>query len=86
MKTIDEITAVVQKYAAQSNIFVTPQGPNDPLMPKPAALSQQDQDTFFHTLLEALAQGGIKAKLPFKALMTCDTWTQVRILTFHWQE
>lgn len=86
MKSIDDIARVVQAYAAASDIFITPQGPTDPLMPQPEAMTPKDQKKFFNTLLSALAEAGIKAKLPFNALMGCDTWAQVRILIFHWQE
>ena len=86
MKTIDEIKAVVTRFAQNSPLFITPTSENDPLVPQPEAMSEAQRRQFFNSLLEALALGGIKAKVPVAALMACDTWTQVRILVFHFQE
>ncbi len=86
MKGIDEIKTVVMNYARRSSLFITPVSDDDPLVPQPEAMSHAQKRQFFNSLLQALAEEGIKAKLPFTALMACDTWTQVRILIFHFQE
>ena len=86
MTGIEKIKSVVTEYAQTSPLFVTPVSENDPLVPQPEAMSDVQRKQFFNSFLEALAEGGIKAKLPFAALMGCDTWTQVRILVFHFQE
>jgi hypothetical protein len=86
MKTIAEIRKLVDEYAAQSRIFITPTSPNDPLVPQPSKLTADQQADFYHSLMEALAEGAIKAKIPPEALIACQTWSQVRILVFHWQE
>ena len=86
MKGIEEIRTIVMDYARSSSLFITPGSDDDPLVPQPEAMSDAQKRQFFNTLLQALATGGIRAKLPFAALMACDTWTQVRILVFHFQE
>jgi len=86
MKSIEEIKTVVMSFARSSSLFITPAGDDDPLVPQPEAMTDAQKRQFFNTLLQALAAGGIKAKLPFNSLMACDTWTQVRILVFHFQE
>ena len=86
MKTINEIKDTVTKFARTTPLFITPASEDDPLVPQPEAMTEAQKRQFFNGLLAALAADGVKAKLPFNALMACDTWTQVRVLIFHFQE
>ncbi len=85
MADLKEICDVVMKYAKGTNRFITPGGRRDPIQPAPASMGDDAFADFYFELLDALAEGGITARVPFEGLKNCRIWRDICMLVLHHQ-
>jgi hypothetical protein len=85
MATLNQVEAAVMAFAKSTSFFITPGSVDDPLQPKPTAMTTEQFSEFYFDLLEALAKASIKVQLPFEALKQARTWWNVCVLVNHSQ-